>query len=158
MCNAWVTMCAMPFQGGFQLFFVARDDDAGVSSPDHLENIFINIPDFQVSSTIGGIYSGNRVTLNMFFYIDCEDDYYGSDCSTFCLAQDNANGHYTCDEDDGSQICLPNYYGPECRRHCRPNEFYTCDEDDGFVICREGFTRPQELCTESKCSVLQVLM
>ena len=211
---------AMPFQGGFQLFFEARDDDAGVSGADHLEDIFINLS-LPVDGFVSNIYNGNRVTVNMYFFVNCQDDYYGRDCSTFCVPQNNQNGHYTCDEDDGSIICLPNYYGPECRTfcrasqseedgfytcdeddgsliclpnyygpecrtfcrasqsegdgfytcneddgsriclpdyygpecrtHCRPDEFYTCDEDDGSVVCREGFTRPQELCTESKC-------
>ena len=107
----------MLFQGGFQLFFEAYDNNV-FSNADHLEDIFINVPALPVSNTVRGIYRSNRVTLNMFFSIDCEDDYYGRDCSTFCVARDNANGHYTCDEDDGSQICLPNYYGPECRTFC----------------------------------------
>ena len=46
----------------------------------------------------------NRVSLRARFRVMCQQDYYGADCSTFCVAQnhDDVNGHYTCNRRDGS--------------------------------------------------------
>ena len=42
----------------------------------------------------------------------CQQDYYGVDCTTFCLAQnDDVNGHYTCNS-DGSIQCREGFKNP----------------------------------------------
>ncbi|GFO06350.1 delta-like protein [Plakobranchus ocellatus] len=37
--------------------------------------------------------------------IYCDENYYSPSCFVNCKAQDNANGHYTCDQKTGSKIC-----------------------------------------------------
>ncbi|KAK2143352.1 hypothetical protein LSH36_852g02016 [Paralvinella palmiformis] len=48
--------------------------------------------------------------------IPCSPDYYGSDCSLYCVAQNSCEGgHYSC-EYDGRRVCLPGWQGPpECK-------------------------------------------
>ena len=90
------------------MYVRAMDDDAGFSSDDHLDNIFINGA-LQVSNDFTEVmeYRGiwNRVTVGMSFRVRCQNNYYGADCDTFCVAQDDdENGHYTCNS-DGSIQC-----------------------------------------------------
>ena len=56
-----------------------------------------------------GIY-GN-VVLTARFKVNCNANYYGSDCTTYCVATDNSNGHYTCDANGGKQ-CKAGYQNP----------------------------------------------
>ena len=96
-------------QVSFQLYIKARDSDAGlivdlINSDDDLDDIFIDRT-LEVSSNFTEleVYTGelNRVTIQMRFRVICQQDYYGADCSIFCVAQnDNMNGHYTCNSDD----------------------------------------------------------
>ena len=139
-------------QGGFQLLIEAHDDDDGVTSSDFLDNIFVDRSleaDVGAATTVS-LYTGDRsrVTLLMSFRVDCEDDFYGNDCTVFCAA----GRTFTCNEEDGSRDCLPNYYGEDCNVFCRDymNGFYTCDEEDGSRICDNGYTNPAAFCTESE--------
>ena len=119
-----------------------------------MDNIFINSAiEANTGSNSAVFYTGtsNRVTVFIFFEVNCLDNFYGDDCNQFCEPQSSRiNGFYTCDEDDGSFICLDDFYGSDCRTFCSSNDFYTCDEDDGSLICREGFTDVEELCTTSE--------
>ena len=136
----------------------ACDDDA--INPDHLDDIFVDrllAPDVGVLTNLE-VYMGemSRVTILLAFRVDCEDDFYGDNCSVFCVAQNsNLNGFFTCDEEDGSRICLLDYYGESCNISCRDssdpvNGFYTCDRNDGSRICTDGYTNPETFCTESE--------
>ncbi len=93
-----------------------------------------------VSTTSSGGYSR---TLQLSYQVICLPDYYGPECSVYCVPRDDSIGHYTCDETDGTKICLPDYYGPECSIYCVPRDdsvgHYTCDESDGSKICMPGF-------------------
>ena len=110
-------------QGAFQLFIQAFDDDPGINIVDVLDNIFIDLTlsrnaGFTDTSAYTGI--SNRVTVNMHFQLRCDDNFYGSDCVTFCLAMDDdTNGHYTCN-DDGSFQCRTGFENPG--NNCRDRE------------------------------------
>ena len=52
----------------------------------------------------------NIVSLRARFRVMCQQDYYGADCGTFCVAQnDDVNGHYTCNRRNGSIQCLEGF-------------------------------------------------
>ena len=71
-----------------------------------------------------GLLSSVVVIIDMRFRVMCEQDYYGADCTTFCLAQDDdVNGHYTCNS-------------------------------DGSIQCRDGFKNPSNNCTEGECACI----
>ena len=139
------------------MFIQAFDDDSGASSPDHLDNIIANA-NLAVDTGFSPVrtVSGSRVTINMQFRVDCATNFFGSDCSVFCVPQDDdVNGHFTCDPTDGSRVCLSDFYGPECLTFClaandETNGFFTCDPSDGSRICREGYTNPEDFCRESE--------
>jgi len=47
-----------------------------------------------------------RLTFRYKLY--CDADYYSSDCSVYCVANDtDIAGHYTCDPITGNIICRP---------------------------------------------------
>ena len=93
-----------------------------------LDYIFIN-RELAVSAdfTPNEAYNGNntmrnRVVLDMSFRVMCQQDYYGANCTRFCIAQnDSMNGYYTCNS-------------------------------DGSIQCREGFRNASNSCTEGELS------
>ncbi|XP_030855816.1 fibropellin-1 [Strongylocentrotus purpuratus] len=46
----------------------------------------------------------------------CDVHYYGtsSGCSTYCLARDNIEGHYDCNDITGARVCHPGWQGSYC--------------------------------------------
>ena len=109
----------------FQLYIKARDSDAGLldllNGDDDLDDIFVDRT-LAVNTSFTGMeeYIGilNRVTLQMRFRVMCQQDYYGEDCSTFCLAEnDDVNGHYTCNS-DGSIQCQEGFENPSNNNYC----------------------------------------
>ena len=109
-------------QGAFQLFIGAFDEDSN-SANDLLDNIFIDLTlsqtdDFTATSAYTGI--SDRVTVNMRFRVRCDNNFYRSDCVTFCLEMDDdTNGHYTCNS-DGSFQCRTGFENPG--NNCRDRE------------------------------------
>ena len=102
------------------MYVRALDEDGQSSGDDHLDNIFITRT-LQVSNVFTEVmeYTGNnnRVTVGMSFRVRCQNNYYGADCDTFCVAQDDdVKGHYTCNS-DGSIQCREGFEDTsnECR-------------------------------------------
>ena len=104
------------------MYVEARDDD--LIGDSDLDDIFINRRlEVNTGFTERETYSGNsnRVTIQVSFRVMCQENYYGADCATFCLAQDDdENGHYTCNS-DGSIQCLGGFENPS--NNCRDSEF-----------------------------------
>ena len=98
-------------QGGFQMYIRAYDED--LDFDDHLDDIFIEMELVESNNfTTAREFHGdmNKVSVNMTFRVMmCQENFYGTNCDTFCLAQDDdMNGHYTCD-DDGTILCRPGF-------------------------------------------------
>lgn len=79
---------------------------------DFLDNIFIEM-ELERSSNFTEVreFHGdmNAVSVNISFRVMCQDNFYGSSCDTFCLAQDDdVDGHYTCNS-DGTIQCLSGF-------------------------------------------------
>ena len=90
--------------------------DIDDSSPDDLVDTFTINAMLQVQRRFSRrTFRGNngyaRITLR--FDVDCAENYYTDDCSTFCMAQDNEMGHYTCDG-QGNRVCLEGFSGSNC--------------------------------------------
>ena len=101
-------------------------DPPGPDSDVPLDSIFIDrmlavSAYFTPNETYTGInMMVNRVVLDMRFRVMCQQDYYGADCTRFCIAQnDSANGYYTCNS-------------------------------DGTILCREGFRNTNNNCREGE--------
>ena len=82
------------------------------SSPNLIEDIFIVLnltanDDFTPSQNYTGEFSTATVELSL--QVHCVANYYGLDCTTFCMARDDAKGHYTCNTDTGAFICNDGY-------------------------------------------------
>ena len=106
--------------------YIEAIEVAPFNFPDtHLDDIFVNRA-LEVNTNFTGIerYNGtglmNTVIIDVRFRVMCQQDYYGADCTTFCLNQnDDVNGYYTCNS-------------------------------DGSIQCREGFKNPSSNCTEGE--------
>ena len=58
---------------------------------------------------------GRRSSTRIILRVYCNANYYGADCDTYCVAQDNSrNGHYTCDDSTGNKICRKGWRGHHC--------------------------------------------
>ena len=59
-----------------------------------------------------GVHIGEKgsVTIDLSIRVICLEDYYGSDCFTFCIPRDDdQNGHFICSADNGSLSCLEGF-------------------------------------------------
>ena len=46
----------------------------------------------------------------------CDNNFYGNDCSVFCVATHSCDGHFTCEEGTGNKLCMDGWEGPECKQ------------------------------------------
>jgi len=80
---------------------------------------------------------------------ECLPDYYGINCETFCTPRNDTSGHYSCNPNDGSRICLPryaglpnclscetNYFGDSCSVLCIPHTTRHICDNSGRIVCR----------------------
>ena len=106
--------------------------------------------------TYTGIH--NISQLAMSFQVNCSENYYGSNCTTFCEAKEgvyncDSNGNIICVENnrDSSTMCIncsENYYGPDCTTFCEAVEgVYNCN-NDGDIVCVEDTRDPSTRCTQ----------
>ena len=52
----------------------------------------------------------NKVSVNLQYRVNCQQNFYGATCFEYCVASDNdIEGHYTCDPSNGSVICRDGY-------------------------------------------------
>ena len=107
------------------MYIEARELDP--PSDNHpLDNIIISRTlevnaDFTPIERYNGTSMQNRVVLDMSFRVMCQQDYYGADCTRFCVAQnDSVNGYYTCNSSDGSIQCREGFRNPI--NNCRESE------------------------------------
>ena len=98
----------------FQLYVEVRDDDSPFFGSELIDEIKVQVP-----GTIGKVSSQESVgtygvvLLVLSYSVTCTQNYYGPDCSTYCVPSDNSMGHYNCDPSNGSKICLQGYQNPE---------------------------------------------
>ena len=65
-----------------------------------------------VSTTVAGEYG--RVSLTLSYTLRCENNYYGDNCTMYCIPQDDDdNGHYTCDSETGEIVCRDGWKNPD---------------------------------------------
>ena len=104
-------------QETFQLFINAKDRDGG-DEDDNIDDILIDMKlaaDCMLPSTIDR-FTGvmGNVTVRLSVRVYCTEDYYGEDCFTYCIPQDDdQNGHFACNADDGTLLCLNGFQNPD---------------------------------------------
>lgn len=97
----------------FQLFVNVIDVDFGTVD-DLVADIFIDrtldpSPTFTPTGSYGG---GSGGSIRLQFRVECNDNYFGLDCGTFCVDTDDSSGHFTCGS-NGERICLPGWSEPD---------------------------------------------
>lgn len=58
-------------------------------------------------------YSGDygNAMIQLSFRVQCDHNFYGRNCSTFCVHTDNSTGHYACGA-NGERVCLNGWRNP----------------------------------------------
>ena len=51
------------------------------------------------------------------FRVTCTENFFGSDCATFCVERDDELGHFTCDS-EGNIVCREGYGNPSINCTC----------------------------------------
>ena len=110
-------------QEAFQLYIKAVDeDDSEDHVDDDIDDIYINM-ELRADSKLPSRTSTHVgvlgfVTVKLSIRVQCLEDFYGDDCSTFCTLQDSdQNGHFACNSEDGSRLCLQGFQNPD--NNCR---------------------------------------
>ncbi|XP_062596704.1 delta-like protein C, partial [Saccostrea cucullata] len=135
--------------GGIKIKVEVWDvDDNSDDYVDFLAAIYRTIPGFNVTSASLVPYTlSSRTTLWLRLKVYCDQDYYGENCATFCQSRDDRFGHYTCDPNTGSKICLKGWQGTLCHvqiDNCLSSPCVnsaTCvNSHGGFLcVCADGF-------------------
>ncbi len=112
-----LTACIQILQGTVRLF-IRVDDYDRFNANDHVNDIYVNItltPSSSFTSTRA--YNGINVisVMELSFRLQCTSNFYGSDCTTYCVARDDIEGHFDCGP-DGEKICLSGWSDPS--RNC----------------------------------------
>lgn len=74
--------------------------------------------------------------VNMIITVECDPQFYGSDCSHRCLFHVNSS-HGRCNM-SGKMVCEDHYFGPKCNIFCTDKTNGTCN-DYGKLICNTHF-------------------
>ena len=133
-----VPFLPLNMQGTFQLRIDVHDD-APLIGP-FVDEVFIEPISFPLNASLSvpTLYLGvaRRSSLELSLQVLCKDDFYGTDCNTYCVG----NEQYSCDR-EGNRMCQPDYYVlPECSVHCVSNDSqFTCDPDSGAFVCQENY-------------------
>ena len=106
----------VPIQGRTQ-FLIDAVDRANSGESEAIINRFPTDleltpgPCFTDRRTYTGIYSVPGLGFDMSFRVQCSENYYGTDCNTFC---EPVEGGHICDN-EGRVICLQKYQDPATR-------------------------------------------
>ena len=91
---------------------------------------------------------GSPSTTILQYSVQCNQDYYGPSCTTYCIARDDdIAGHYTCDKASGHKVCRAGWHGVSCKVYCVPHDddtrgHYTCESGTGRKICLQDWYGP----------------
>ncbi|XP_064402069.1 uncharacterized protein LOC135347887 [Halichondria panicea] len=135
-----------PWLGTIQLIIQSYDRDTG--NDDYIDIEFINLIDLDVEAatfTQSKLYIGTfqLSTYELSFRVNCAQNYYCSDCNTFCISRNDSFGHYYCKQ-DGSIECFQGYMDPSTNcTQCKTSE--GCLSVGGYCtepyecLCLEGY-------------------
>lgn len=127
-------------QGSFQLRIDIHDDSTGGPFVDEVFAEPLSFPlggSFSDPTRYAGV--ARLSTIELSFRVRCKDNFYGSDCDTYCLS----NERYSCNE-EGNRVCRPGYFVlPECSIHCVPEtDRFRCDPESGEKTCMQNYYTP----------------
>jgi len=107
-------------QGAVQLYITVTDENGSIFPDVLVDKFFINV-NVSVGQGISRptFFSGDEGIgeIQLGFRVTCTENFYGSDCVTFCVERDDDLGHYTCDS-EGNIICREGYGNPSINCTC----------------------------------------
>lgn len=97
----------------------------------------------------------SKTILTVNFTVQCDKDFYGPLCSTFCVPQDNKIGHYSCDTATGALVCHSGWKGRFCTdKVLEPDKIL--DIDDNAISSSEDIHLEDRTTIESAEGVTTV--
>lgn len=100
-------------QGAIKLYIEVEDYDS-ITSNEHVDDIYVTISlvpnsTFTPRETFIGDSGNSRIELS--FRVQCSNNLYGNNCTTFCVTRNDSGGHYTCGA-NGQMLCLSGWSEP----------------------------------------------
>ena len=94
--------------------FIEVEDYDSFNADDHVDDIYVSISrtpssTFSSRAAYNGVHGNSRIELS--FRVQCGRNFYGSNCSTYCVARNDSGGHYTCGI-NGERVCLSGWSEP----------------------------------------------
>ncbi|XP_046566798.1 uncharacterized protein LOC124275345 isoform X2 [Haliotis rubra] len=77
-------------------------------------SVVINRDMNRINFTTQGTRQINPTTITLSIETSCSQYYYLANCTKHCVAENNCNGHYTCNQDTGDRVCEDGWRGPTC--------------------------------------------
>ena len=108
----YICSCIIIMQGTVRLLIEVEDYDF-LSSNEHVDDIYATITltpssSFTLRRAYTGMHRNSRIELS--FQLQCTNNFYGSNCTTHCVARNDNGGHYSCGS-NGEMICLSGWSG-----------------------------------------------
>lgn len=99
---------------------MVRMEDHDIDADD-----LIDISLFNEVITPGSVWTNVQISQGYYdvasvqaqFRVFCNQNYYGSSCTTYCVATNNNQGHYTCNS-NGQKMCLSGWTNVGSQENC----------------------------------------
>lgn len=129
------------FQPQYELVLIVQDQDTVCIAyvnycytyQEPVDEIYINFAvhpssNFTVINATTGRYQRGTITISV--RLTCSPHWYGQDCGTFCMPQNNSK--FICNN-DGNKACLKGWNGTNCSEGTQQSHMYN------LLICLSPF-------------------
>ncbi len=111
-------------QAGVQLMITVTDA-ATSELVDTISETITGTPGDPLSSFMVAVGTRALVLLTYAFRVTCDMTFFGPECNTVCIGRNESSGHFSCNPEDGSIVCLAGYR----------NETLNCATVEGCCKC-----------------------
>lgn len=131
---------------GVQILFTFTDLLSGGEMVDQLVHNAMAVANAEVVSSMTVEGDGGLVTFTFVLRVQCVPFFFGPDCNTFCVGENDSSGRFECDPTTGAIVCLTGYQNPASNcTDCAPAEgcckspkklLFSFSTSDCQIFCR----------------------
>ena len=94
-----------------ELYVLVEDIDHPEAVNNIVAQIFITVNVTPTGIIPESIYRTGHHFIRLAFQLSCEENFYGEDCTIFCVGKNDESGHFTCNN-EGRIECLEGFQNP----------------------------------------------
>lgn len=95
-----------------QILFTFTDLLSGGEMVDQLIHNTMAVANAEAVSSMTVMGDSGLVTFTFVLRVQCVPFFFGPDCNTFCVGQNDSSGRFECDPTTGAIVCLTGYQNP----------------------------------------------